>query len=640
MDKIELLLPAGDKESLRAAVANGADAVYLGTSSFNARRFATNFPKGALSSVVDFCHKNHVRVFVTTNILVKNNELEEFFEMMGVIGKSNADAVIIQDPCLIPYIKKAAPNCEIHLSTQATTTNKYAIPDGVDRVIVPRELGLDQISAMAKVASVEMFVHGALCFSYSGQCLFSSIAGGRSGNRGRCAQPCRYKYNGEYPLSTKDLCLLEKLPEIIKTGVVSLKIEGRMRGALYTGVVARIYRKYIDMYYNNDFKVDPQDIEELKMAFNREFTTGFAFNSSVVDPRYALNRGLFLGIIQGGKIRLGSDLRVGDGVTAFHEGNKSGNTITKIKRNDKEVERALKGDQVSIEVIGAKDGDAIFKTFSADLKVDLGPDFPMPEKNVAIKPFKLPAMPDIKTTGSPLLFVKVYNHTGAKEADISGANVIYYDIFREDCEAARKKATHTKFFLSTPRIMSDDDVDKAVSIIERLKPDGVLVGERGLLSELRKKGTPVDIHLDHSFNIFNDIDLGCYKGIPIISPELSFNELSKFRSKRFIVMLHGPIVLMTTKEPLKAKTLTDESDRKFRTRNYGDMVQILNCSDMGLFNKAQDYLDIGVNMFYLDLAHDVGKTISIYRRILSRQPFNDKNKRHGYTTGHLTRGVD
>jgi collagenase-like PrtC family protease len=188
--------------------------------------------------------------------------------------------------------------------------------------------------------------------------------------------------------------------------------------------------------------------------------------------------------------------------------------------------------------------------------------------------------------------------------------------------------------------MSDEDVDKAISIIERLKPDGVLVGERGLLSELRKKGTPVDIHLDHSFNIFNDIDLGCYKGIPIISPELSFNELSKFRSKRFIVMIHGPLVLMTTKEPLKAKTLTDESDRKFRTRNYGDMVQILNCSDLGLFNKAQDYLDIGVNMFYLDLAHDVGKTISIYRRILSRQAFNDKNKRHGYTTGHLTRGVD
>jgi putative protease len=640
MERIELLLPAGDKESLRAAVANGADAVYLGTSSFNARRFATNFPKGALPGVVDFCHKNHVRVFVTANILVKNNELEEFFDMINVIGRSNADAVIIQDPCLIPLIRKTAPNCEIHMSTQSTTTNRYAIPEGVDRVIVPRETGLDQISAMAKVAPVEMFVHGALCFSYSGQCLFSSMAGGRSGNRGRCAQPCRYKYNGEYPLSTKDLCLLEKLPDIIRTGVVSLKIEGRMRGSLYTGVVARIYRKYIDMYYANDFKVDPQDIEELKMAFNREFTTGFAFNNSVVDPRYALNRGLFLGLLQGGKVRLGSDLRVGDGVTAFHDGNKSGNTITKIKKQDKEVDRAFKGDLVAIEVIGAKDGDPVFKTFSSDLKVELGADFEMPDKKLAVKPFKLPVMPEVKTSGPPQVYVKVHTIAGAREADISGAHVIYYDIFRDDLENARKNVTHTRFFLSTPRVMSDKDVEEAVSIIERLKPDGVLVGERGLLSMLMKKGIPVDIHLEHSFNVFNDIDLGAYQGTPMISPELTFSELSKFRSKRFIVMVHGPIVLMTTKEPLKAKTLIDESDRKFRTRSYGDLVQILNCSDLGLFNKAAEYLDIGINMFYLDLPQDVGKTISIYRRILSRQRFNDKNKRHGYTTGHLTRGVD
>jgi collagenase-like PrtC family protease len=188
--------------------------------------------------------------------------------------------------------------------------------------------------------------------------------------------------------------------------------------------------------------------------------------------------------------------------------------------------------------------------------------------------------------------------------------------------------------------MSDEDVEKAVTIIERLKPDGVLVGERGLLSMLKKKGIFVDIHLDHSFNVFNDIDMAAYQGIPIISPELTLNELSKFRSKKFIVMIHGPLVLMTTKEPLHVKTITDESGRKFKTRNYGDLVQILNCSDLGLFNKAAEYLDTGVNMFYLDLAQDVGKTISIYRRILSRQPFNDKNKRHGYTTGHLMRGVE
>jgi len=640
MERVELLLPAGDKESLRAAVANGADAVYLGTEGFNARRLATNFPRESLPGVVEFCHKNDVRVYITANILVKNRELDEFFKLVSVIGKSGADAIIIQDPCLIPLARKCAPGCQMHLSTQATTSNKYAVPDGVDRVIVPREFRLEQISVMAKVVPVEMFVHGALCLSYSGQCLFSSIAGGRSGNRGRCAQPCRYKYNGEYPLSTMDLCLVEKLPDIIKSGVVALKVEGRMRGPLYTGVVARTYKKYIDMYYAGDFKIDPRDIEELKMAFNREFTTGFAFNGSVVDSRYPLNRGLFLGAIEGGKIRLESDLRTGDGVTAFHQGKKSGNIVNRIMKQGTNVDRANKGDTVTIDVKGGHDGDSVYKTFSSELDVDLGADFPMHERKMQVGPFRLPQFSEKKASGPPSLFVKVHSIQGAKEAASSGAGVIYYDVFKDDCEQARQSVRNTRFFLSTPRIMSDDEVERAASVIAGLKPDGVLVGERGILSILKKSGASVDIHLDVSFNVFNDIDMAAHEGIPIISPELTFDELAAFRSKRFIVMVHGPLVLMTTREPIRERTLRDEAGRQFGTRRLGDLVEILNCSDLGLFNKARAYLDIGVKWFFLDIAADVGRTVNIYKRILWGQPFNDRNARHGYTTGHFGRGVD
>jgi putative protease len=640
MERIELLLPAGDRESLRAAVANGADAVYLGTESFNARRFATNFSMGSLPDAVSFCHRNDVRVYVTANILVKNRELEVFFKLVNAIGQSKADAIILQDPCLVPLVRECAPDLEIHLSTQATTTNRYAVPDGVDRVIVPREMGLDQISAMAKSVPVEMFVHGALCLSYSGQCLFSSIAGGRSGNRGRCAQPCRYKYNGEYPLSTKDLCLVEKLPEIIKTGVSALKVEGRMRGPTYTGVVARIYRKYIDLCYAGDFRVDPRDIEELKMAFNRDFTTGFAFNGSVVDARYPLNRGLYLGTLEKGKIRLETGLRTGDGVTGFHEGEKSGNTARRIRKEGAWVDRAVKGDTVTIEVKGATDGDQVYKTFSSELKVDLGADFALKERSVPVGKFKLPAMEEKTVDGPPELFVKVHNIEGAKEADSSGASVIYYDIFREGIESVRGAVRNARFFVSTPRVMSEQEVEKASEVIGRLRPDGVLVGERGLLSMLGKTRSPKEIHLDVSFNVFNDIDLAAYGGVPIISPELTLDELAGFHSKRFIVMAHGPLVLMSAREPLKEGTLCDEDARKFRVRRAGGLTEVLNCSELGLFNKARAFLDAGIKWFFLDLERNVGRTVGTYRKILSGRPFNDRRIRHGYTTGHFGRGVE
>lgn len=638
---MELLVPAGDRDSLRAGVANGADAVYLGLDSFNARRFAENFGRDHLPDIVDFCHGSGVKVHVAANTLVKNRELEDYFALIGAAGESGADAVIVQDTCLIPLIRKRAPKCAVHVSTQATVANVYAIPEGADRVILPRELGLEQITAMARRIQVEVFGHGALCLSYSGQCLFSSMAGGRSGNRGRCAQPCRRIYNGAYPLSTRDLCLVERIPEIAATGARALKIEGRMRGPVYTGVVTRIYRKYLDMHSaGGDFSVEDRDIGELMMAFNRDFTTGFAFNDSIVDPDMPMNRGIFLGVMEHGKVTLESHLRTGDGVMALGDRGRSGNVVNRILLGGKETERAEKGDAVEIHVKGARNGARIYKTSSADLTVDLGKEFEPKHRSVELREFRLPQIPVKIPEGGPKLFVKARNIDAAASADKAGADIVYYDVFADDAAEAKVTVKSAKFFLSAPRIMGDSDVQTALSAIEDIGPNGVLAGERGLASELVKRGYKGGMHLDMSFNVFNDISLDSCPGIPIISPELNFTELKSFRSKRFIAMVHGPMVLMTTKEPLGVPVLEDESGRRFRTRKIHGATEILNCTDLGLFGKAKQYLDAGIRWFCIDPAGETGKTVRIYRKILSGGEFDDRKIKRGHTAGHFGRGVD
>ena len=211
MKKIELLLPVGNQENLQAAVENGADAVYFGIDKFNARRRADNFKLDKIKETIDYCHENGVRCYCTLNILIKNEEIEEFFATITQLYLSGIDAVIIQHLSFLPIIKKNFPGLEVHLSTQTTITNTYFhdLIKQADKVVLPRELSKEEIENFINKTKLptEIFVQGALCFSYSGKCLFSSFLGGRSGNRGLCAQPCRRKYNGKYLLSMKD-CLM------------------------------------------------------------------------------------------------------------------------------------------------------------------------------------------------------------------------------------------------------------------------------------------------------------------------------------------------------------------------------------------------------------------------------------------------
>ena len=279
MKKIELLAPAGSLANLKAAVSKKADAVYLGLRKFSARSYATNFNLEYLKEAVNICKSNDVKVYLAMNTLVKNDEIEAYFDQLNYAYSVGIDSVIIQEISFLDIIKKNFPDLRVHISTQAGIMNSsYAnLLKKANRITLARELAFDEVKDIKRSfgKEVEMFGHGALCVSVSGQCLFSSLLGGRSGNRGRCAQPCRKKYSGDYYLSTKELCLINEIPRIIGVGVDAIKIEGRMRTPYYVANVTSVYREAIDSYYNGKFSVDSSMVKKLESAFSREFTTGW-----------------------------------------------------------------------------------------------------------------------------------------------------------------------------------------------------------------------------------------------------------------------------------------------------------------------------------------------------------------------------
>src|ERR1035437_1114596 len=382
--KPQLLSPAGDWESLQAAVINGADAVYLGTREFNARVHTKNFSPEELGRAVSYCHNQGVKVYLAMNTLVKSSELQRFFEILSRSYGSGIDGVILQHLSFIEIVKKNFPDLAVFVSTQAAVGNAAAasLLKTADRIILPRETPLADIKKMVDSGvPVEIFVHGALCFSYSGLCLFSSFVSGRSGNRGCCAQLCRQKFNNQYPLSTKELCLVRRIPEFIKAGVTAFRIEGRMRSPLYVAVATRLYRKAIDSFLSGEFKVPQKELEEIEIVFNREFTEGLTGgDKEIVSPEKPMNRGAFLGTIENGAIVLGRLVSVGDGVGIWNKGNITGAIVQEIVKDGLNVESAGTAEKVNLG-IGAKDGSRIYLTSSPRIKIE--PDFKL--KNPPLK---------------------------------------------------------------------------------------------------------------------------------------------------------------------------------------------------------------------------------------------------------------
>lgn len=349
----ELLVPASGMRELFAAVENGADAVYLGGKLFNARKNAKNFNDEELTQAVRVAHAHDVKIYVTTNILLYDEELQDALEYAKFLYEIGVDALIIQDLGFAGMIRKYIPDFEIHLSTQASVYNLNGILKakelGFSRVVLARENTLAEIKEITEKTDleIEVFVHGAICICYSGQCQFSNSIGNRSGNRGECAQPCRMKFNttngNTHALSPKDMSAIQYLKEISEAGVKSIKIEGRMKSAEYVAIVCSLYRKYLDQYRaNGDYKVSEDDLLALAQIFNRgNFTDGYFFGNQGEDfmsKRIPKHQGIYIGVALGKvsdtlvdvKLEKGHELNIGDGVE-FLNGELSGNVLSYVK---------------------------------------------------------------------------------------------------------------------------------------------------------------------------------------------------------------------------------------------------------------------------------------------------------------------
>ncbi len=382
----ELLAPAGGMTQLVAAVENGADAVYLGGEFLNARGRAENFKSKQLPDAVKYAHSKNVKVYLTMNTLVKDDELQEGLNYAAFAYETGIDALIIQDMGLASLIKERILDMALHLSTQASIYNRsgvdFAAAAGFDTVVVARELSCEELKEICtdSPCRIEVFVHGALCICYSGQCQLSRIIGGRSANRGECAQPCRLPYTDEdgrhegYYMSPKDLCLLEELPRLIEMGVSSLKIEGRMKSPEYVATVTSIYRKYIDAYMSSpgSYGVEKGDIEDLVQIYSRGgFTKGF-FDGRPSDEEYLSgelpkHQGKYIGkVVAVPKarnlvdVKLEAPLEMGDGVE-IRASELTGNVVTYIK--------PLGGGVLRIGDIKGRvaPGDSVYKTGDAGL---------------------------------------------------------------------------------------------------------------------------------------------------------------------------------------------------------------------------------------------------------------------------------
>ena len=373
---IELLSPVGDFDCLKSAVQNGADAVYFGANSFSARAFASNFDDNTLEQAINYAKIRGVKTNLTLNTLIKNDELKNAISIAKKAYEYGIDAIIVQDLGLARYLIKNFPGLAVHASTQMSVHNLDGVialqKMGFSRVVLSRELSLEEIEYICKNSNIEIevFVHGALCISYSGQCLFSSMVGGRSGNRGKCAQPCRLPYelfenektiDKGYLLSPKDLCGLEFLPQLVKDGVTSLKIEGRMKTPEYVATVTRIYRKYLDLAEKNiSYEIAEKDRQDLLQVFNRGgFSNGHldsSPNKSLIYPQKSNNMGIFLGTISNFNSNNGhisfttnSNLYIGDKICVENKKHETNlYTISELMLQNKNIKEAHSGDYIKI----------------------------------------------------------------------------------------------------------------------------------------------------------------------------------------------------------------------------------------------------------------------------------------------------
>ena len=398
--KVELLAPAGNMESLKAAVAAGCNAVYLGGTLFSARAFAGNFSHEELIEAVQYCHVRDVKVYVTMNTLLFEDEMENAFKEIEFLYQNDVDALLVQDLGLFHYLRTCYPDFSVHCSTQMHIHNldgvRFMKKMGAERIVLARETPIEIVQkACSEGAEIEVFAYGALCISYSGQCLMSQSTKNRSGNRGMCAQCCRLRYfpsrngeqgsnpDGDFMLSPKDLNILDRLPELLNAGVSSLKIEGRMKRPEYVWLVTRIFREAIDAWeQGRQFRLDSDQRRKLMLMFNRGFTEGHLFHADTIDrmSQYRPNhQGIQIGTViryEGGRVlvKLSAPLYQHDGLRILNQPIDTGLTAVRIEKKGLLVASAKAGDEVWLDCRSKpipKKGQPLQKTSEAPLLEDI-----------------------------------------------------------------------------------------------------------------------------------------------------------------------------------------------------------------------------------------------------------------------------
>ena len=540
---IELLSPAGDFECLKSAVQNGADAVYFGASSFSARAFASNFDDDVLEKAITYAKLRGVKTNLALNTLIKNNEMSEAIEIAKRAYSYGIDAIIVQDLGLARYLIKHFPDLAIHASTQLSVHNLDGVLKlqelGFSRVVLSRELSLQEIEHICKNSNVEIevFVHGALCISYSGQCLFSSMIGGRSGNRGQCAQPCRLPYelissdtnitssklksqkdssyhtiDKGYLLSPKDLCGLDYLPELIKAGVSCLKIEGRMKTPEYVATVTRIYRKYLDITLNSKFDQQTNlatDKHDLLQVFNRGgFSNGHLSsspNKDLIFKEKSNNMGIFLGRISNFNPNKGhitfttaDTLSVGDKIGIENKKHETSlYTISELMINNKNMPQVLSGNKVKI---GRMKGDIsvgykIYKMSDKQLTSSALETINKENRKINLN-CKLTVKKDLPIE---LIISDNSGFTVNVTSDVMPESAINSPISKDRLIAQITKTNNTPFQFDNIEIDLDDGLFiKGISCINELRRNALSQYEEKLVSSFRRNVDTINFKYNSS----------------------------------------------------------------------------------------------------------------------------------------------
>lgn len=509
----ELLCPVGSQLALRAAVENGADAVYLGLDKYSARNIEESFTTENITEALNYCHLRGVKVYVALNTILLDSELEDALEIAKELYIKGVDSLIVQDIGLLDRLSKELPDMPVHISTQATIYSAEGIKSidkysNVKRVVLSRETTLEEIREIKKDSKlpIEVFVHGALCVSYSGQCLMSSVIGARSGNRGRCAQPCRMKYDiiqkdkygteyttvskQKYHISPKDLCLLENIPDLISAGVDSFKIEGRMKSPEYVGIVTKIYRKYIDIAMKSkEYAIDGIDKKELMQIFSRGgFTKGYLENSNPTDIVYnelPKHTGIYLGtVIEYIKdkanivLKLEEDLNMGDGVEVRNDF-LPGSVVSFIRCGKERVNTAEVGSLVTIGDIkgNVSIGDKVYKISSKQMCEEISQTYTH-GKN--IKKINI----DVKATlkiGQPFkLELNYMNYKVEAESEKLCEKGINKSFSKDDIISNINKFGDTSFNINEIDVDMDEGVILPVSQINSVRRDVVAMLEMAI----------------------------------------------------------------------------------------------------------------------------------------------------------------